>query len=801
MNDRKNCIKELVDTEHSYSQDMTIMEDIYMGTADTVLGDDDRRALFGNLDQVRAFSVTFSDALRHAASAVYTIPKENRWNFKRGSYGTSYSTNTENSASTGSAPFDKERAVLDSKTTIGQTFLHHVGQIEKVYGDWIVKTNDAANTRLKEIQQRPGVKLWLEECHSSAKDITQAWSLDALIIKPAQRLLKYPLMLQSLIKCTPRDHPDYLELKQANEALVSIAHRINEAKKRAELVDQAMNRKRKEPDSKMKVGKLLNRRTEKLKHQVGLSSVAEDQDYEAIAQKFGGHFFQLQIVMRDVEKYLEETQTSTEWLHMFLRSLVQYSQMESQERWPEYESNWIRLSQAVQEILEIALQDHVSQVRKCVIEPIQDLWKLHVGPQKMMQKRKKRLVDHIRYKTAASKGEKPDKKLQLEEDQYNAVNETLKDELPKLYALTKKLVDACLWNFVDLQAKWQSILKRKIEPFVDNSQHLPSDLPQYLAVLQSTFNQDLAEWEARIKSLGICNGATLAEAQNFLSPTTSFTPEEVSSYYKRPSTIASGRRALSISSDKASHSTPNISRAGDSFTAPYPFSPSPLLGSFPLPDGVSQGSSAMRTRASSAMSSRGPSTPHSLMAQAAPPTGYFPRPSTSSERVQTESLNSVPRLDLDTGSAHSFDQDDDLFAMGHGQSHPDAGINLAHPTPDERYSGIFHSALPMSDSPRSSSPNLMEGQAKVLFLAASLFEFNIDGSRREAGYPYLRYVPGEVSSYANFQCLTKITDPKQIFDVIGQKGELWLAKNQDDPSSLIGWIWEKHFARILPDEA
>jgi hypothetical protein len=66
----------------------------------------------------------------------------------------------------------------------------------------------------------------------------------------------------------------------------------------------------------------------------------------------------------------------------------------------------------------------------------------------------------------------------------------------------------------------------------------------------------------------------------------------------------------------------------------------------------------------------------------------------------------------------------------------------------------------------------------VLFLAASLFEFNIDRARKEAGYPYLTYVPGE------------------IFDVIGEKGELWLAKNQDDPGCLVGWIWCKHFARL-----
>jgi hypothetical protein len=39
----------------------------------------------------------------------------------------------------------------------------------------------------------------------------------------------------------------------------------------------------------------------------------------------------------------------------------------------------------------------------------------------------------------------------------------------------------------------------------------------------------------------------------------------------------------------------------------------------------------------------------------------------------------------------------------------------------------------------------------------------------------------------------------QIFDVIGEKGELWLAKNQDDDNDRIGWIWSKHFARLAAD--
>jgi len=45
--------------------------------------------------------------------------------------------------------------------------------------------------------------------------------------------------------------------------------------------------------------------------------------------------------------------------------------------------------------------------------------------------------------------------------------------------------------------------------------------------------------------------------------------------------------------------------------------------------------------------------------------------------------------------------------------------------------------------------------------------------------------------------MIQIANPTfQIFDVIGEKGELWLAKNQDDANNLVGWIWNKHFVKL-----
>jgi hypothetical protein len=72
---------------------------------------------------------------------------------------------------------------------------------------------------------------------------------------------------------------------------------------------------------------------------------------------------------------------------------------------------------------------------------------------------------------------------------------------------------------------------------------------------------------------------------------------------------------------------------------------------------------------------------------------------------------------------------------------------------DKRFSGLFHSALPLPDGPedrdrtsRASSRERISTHDgyNVLWLAASLFEFNIATTKHEAGYPYLVYQAGEV---------------------------------------------------------
>ncbi|OCK75767.1 hypothetical protein K432DRAFT_408736 [Lepidopterella palustris CBS 459.81] len=750
---RRHIIKELLETESSYIQDLMVAEDIYRATSKGIddITDEDRKILFGNMNEIIEFSKELMKSLKIAGGSVYQLAKPGEWKFRRESNGTTNSAAMDIATMSISAPPSLKD---DLDTSIGVAFFRHMAKLERVYSEY-TKNHGAANQRLMSLQTKRVVITWLQECSKYAHDLTSAWNLDALLIKPTQRFLKYPLLLQGLLDATPQSHDDYSALVSVVNEFRALSSRINESQKRAELVDKLINRKDEGSGVLLPFTKVLGRRTDKLKQQMGMAETVDDQGYDAVAQKFGGHFFQLQIVMRDVEKYIEDTQKYVDQQYSQVLAMVGVLDV-GQTSHPEIESQWRKYAQVMQDISMIALPEHKAAIRKSVIEPILQLWKMHDVPQTMMQKRKKRIPEYVKYKSAKDRGEKIDKKTQELGEQWMALNDLLKTELPMLYAKTKKLIDSVMVSMINLQVTWHQTTSRKLRAVLEQEPEQTKSLSNDMAKYTQQFVSDHEVVSSEVLGLGICNKTTLTDISNFLSPAQTFITDDSASY-KKSSSITNTKRTQSLSSEVSSPD-PNQRLSGN-ITSWQTFDYTPPV------DGPPQTSPMGRMRAGSALSSRGPSTPRSAHANT-PATSSFPqqRPSTGAGRSTT-----------DTGSIHG------KTSLEMTQRTDSSLLNPSY----SRSSGVFSSALPMSDTPTSADTPEDDPREEipVMFVAASLFEFNIAHDRREGGYPYLVYVPGE------------------IFDVIGLKGELWLARNQDDPCGLVGWIWEKHFARILPGDA
>jgi hypothetical protein len=776
---RLHIIKEILDTENAFSCDMVVIDKMFRYTCDELLDDKEERTLFGNSGELCDFAELFFSDLKKAVKPIGHYKQPLKAKTKSTSKaGKSHSAKSESEADTteggdhdgksvkerksaDDASMTPQKATLeafanltvenDRKTRIGEVFMKHMQQIEKVFRTYLLN-HENANEFLKTIIANERIQGWQKACIGHAEGLTQAWDLDSLLVKPTQRIMKYPLLLAELKAVTPTDHPDYPNIEAAHKEILDITMRINLEKKKMETLRAATKEGKKKQKGagllEVRLGKgfvkAFGRKTDKMKQHAGLSEVFDDPDYNYQSQRFGGHFFQLQIILRDVENYLEKLTICV----METNSLVMgfLNMLESNPTCPEIESQWRRNAMAFMELQNKALEEHKNGIQTLIIQKIVEVWKLYVGPQTLMEERKKGLIVYAKYKTVLSKGDKVDKKLQEQADRFMTINNTLKVELPKLYTKTKTFIGWCLQSLIHKQMEWWMKCQRKIYPLLEQEPSHTTVMSYDLKTYVDRFHSDFSSINAQVLRLGICNHSLLSDISHLTSPLQSYYSDDGSS---RKSASAS-RRTHSLSSDVS------------------------------VPDGIRRRSGGLAQRPTDGSHSleappRSSPTARSFAATAA--SRAISPGSERSDMTVTQGRHPGPSfMGLDGAMDYSPTPSDNSFLSP----------TRAHMS---RSSTVFSSALPMSDSPapspsRSSNPSLADqDEPEVLFLAASLFEFNIAHDRREGGIPYLVYVPGE------------------IFDVIGMKGELWLARNQDDATRTVGWIWEKHFARILPEDA
>nr|QHW03305.1 guanine-nucleotide exchange factor Cdc24 [Flammulina velutipes] len=180
---RNNIIREMVETERKYVQDLEIMQKYAAALSQSNLIDQDTiHLLFPNLKQLLNFQRKF--LIRFESTAELPWP-EQRW---------------------------------------GQHFLESEEEFI-VYEPYCANYTNASDLMMA------------NESNLSALNnlINVKGELPAFLIKPIQRVCKYPLLLDSLIKAAnPQTYPHYEDLKAGSGAAKRITDKINEAQRHAE---------------------------------------------------------------------------------------------------------------------------------------------------------------------------------------------------------------------------------------------------------------------------------------------------------------------------------------------------------------------------------------------------------------------------------------------------------------------------------------------------------------------------------------------------------------------------------------
>lgn len=377
LRQRQLCIKELVDTEAVFVRDMNVVEEIYKGTAEACPKLDDKtvKLIFRNTHEIIAFHTTFLSELKDGVTSVY-VPRGRRSpvlkedttmsdaHTIRSVASTAASTVQSTAPSTATAVSlsgttvnnDEADEARDHRTVIGPAFIKNIEQMRLAH-EGFLRTSDVANKRLIEIQQDPTVQVWLNECNEVARDLTAAWNLDSLLIKPMQRITKYPNLIAQLLQYTPEDHPDREGLVAARITVENAILEINKTKKNFELVGQIVGRKRKESDVKAGFARAFGKRVDKL--QASSHRPPEDPEYLKLNERFSDDYLRLQVVLRDVEFYTRQVTAYVQTFLDYLSAMELVMRLQPGPH-PELEAKWVQFNVSMRDIKTVALDQHVS---------------------------------------------------------------------------------------------------------------------------------------------------------------------------------------------------------------------------------------------------------------------------------------------------------------------------------------------------------------------------------------------------------------------------------------------------------
>ncbi|KAI9350683.1 hypothetical protein BDR26DRAFT_851330 [Obelidium mucronatum] len=379
--------------------------------------------------------------------------------------------------------------VVVGEDRIGDGFLELAPAIEESYTEYC-KNNESAMTKLFDYsspETSDTVKQFWKECQSNLTGRTNAWDLSSLLIKPVQRVLKYPLLLGQLLKETPETHSDHGQLLKAFNEMSRIAEEINFVKRRKDTVDKYVEGKG-GVNVMHGLSKKFNRGIEELKHATKVVDGTKDDLYHEIYEKFNLQHNRILQFSKDLTSWLKAVKESLEAQEMLATGLEEVYMLGN--TMPQFSSNNTSTSSinnntansttgsgsrtstasslsggghllTVAEYRRICAKlayepwkDAEAQVKDQIVPAITTLMTRLGPPLLLIKKRDSKLLDHDRAKRIKAKGEQPvDKVLQDSSDAYVSINAELIAELPKLTGLMTEYMEIVVGEFVRIQRK------------------------------------------------------------------------------------------------------------------------------------------------------------------------------------------------------------------------------------------------------------------------------------------------------------------------------------------------------------
>uniref|UniRef100_A0A8C8IW19 Dynamin-binding protein n=1 Tax=Oncorhynchus tshawytscha TaxID=74940 RepID=A0A8C8IW19_ONCTS len=358
---------------------------------------------------------------------------------------------------------------LQDTDSIGKVFLDFKVELEEVYKIYCQNHDDAISL-LEMYEKDESIQRHVLECLERLRGKTNYINLGSFLIKPVQRVMRYPLLLMELLSATPESHHDRPLLAQALLSIKEINVNINEYKRRKDLV--LKYRKGDEDTLIDKISKLSmhsiikksNRVSSHLKHLTGISPQIKDEAFDEAEKRFRLQERLIKSFIRDISLYLQHIRESASVKVLaaisFCDIYTDRSQLDPEQ-----------FQRAHRSISDKQFPHFKERAEALVIFPLTQLLLMFAGPHKLIQKRFDKLLDYDNCKERAErlKDRRVQDELQAARNNYEALNAQLLDELPKFHRAAEDLFTGCVRAFAQAQRDFTKLTLGQLQPLLQLS--------------------------------------------------------------------------------------------------------------------------------------------------------------------------------------------------------------------------------------------------------------------------------------------------------------------------------------------
>lgn len=337
----------------------------------------------------------------------------------------------------------------------------------------------------------PDVKIIVANINRRIRDETNSYDLPSMLIKPIQRILKYPLLLSELIK-TSSNPRETEQLQQALETMTKMASEINEYKRRKELVQKYRRVSSHDQSLSAKISRLTihtmkkksSRLGMKIYSKIGLVSSTKDPEFDSLFTQFKSLEKTIKIFLKDLLLLMENQNIFLKYSHDFVQSVVDFYAGKRNI------DEIILLLRTHKDIWENIWSEMKKLLKFNVIEVIEILLKKFEGPNHLIAKRNDKLADYdslSRSRDGNFLNKTRNEEEAKKKHDFEALNTQLIDELPDLIRLSTDIFNNSLAAFFKIKKLFigrtaQSLLKLISLPYMVSSTGTSA------AEVQETFN-------------------------------------------------------------------------------------------------------------------------------------------------------------------------------------------------------------------------------------------------------------------------------------------------------------------------